>query len=383
MANKRDYYEVLGLDKNATKDEIKSAYRKLAKKYHPDLNHDADAPEKFKEVQEAYDVLYDDNKRKQYDQFGFAAFEQGSSMGGAGNPFGGGAGFTGQGFGDVDLNDIFQSFFGGGAARGRSSSASGPQKGEDSLYRVKISFMDAVNGRKITIPVTYDEPCEHCHGTGAESPDDFVTCPNCGGQGVVRTRQQTLFGMMEGQSTCPKCHGTGRIVKNKCHECGGAGYKRVHRDLEVNVPAGINNGQQIRVSGKGGAGVNGGPNGDLYVEVQIQPHETFTRDGDDVHVNLDLSFVDCALGAKVDVETVYGPVTVTIPAGTQPDDVLKLRDRGIKNLRTQKPGNEYLHIKVKTPTGLSETQKDLLQQFKAEEESKKKGSKFRNFFKKS
>ena len=174
-SQKRDYYEVLGVSKNATKDEIKSAYRKLAKQYHPDLNHSPDAPEKFKEVQEAYDVLYDDSKRKQYDQFGFAAFEQGSSMGGAGNPFSS-EGFSSQGFGDVDLNDIFQSFFGGGtSSRGRSTN--GPRKGDDALYRIKISFMDAVNGRKVTIPITYDEPCEHCHGTGAESPDDFLTCP--------------------------------------------------------------------------------------------------------------------------------------------------------------------------------------------------------------
>lgn len=375
---KRDYYEVLGVSKSASKDEIKSAYRKLAKQYHPDLNHSPDAPEKFKEVQEAYDVLYDDNKRKQYDQFGFAAFEQGASTGGAGNPFTGG-GFAGQGFGDVDLNDIFQSFFGGGMGSGRTRNSNGPRKGDDALYRVKISFMDAVNGRKITIPITYDEPCEHCHGTGAESPNDFVTCPECGGSGIVKTRQQTLFGVMEGQSTCSRCHGTGKIVKNKCHACGGAGYNRIHRDLEVNIPAGINNGQQIRVAGKGSRGYNGGASGDLYVEVQIQPHEKFRRDGNDVHLDLDLSFVDCALGAKVDVDTVYGPVTVTIPDGTQPDDVLKLRDRGIKDLRTQKPGSEFLHIKVKTPTGLSETQKDLLRQFQAEEGNKKKGFRWGRF----
>ncbi len=379
-SQKRDYYEVLGVSKNATKDEIKSAYRKLAKQYHPDLNHSPDAPEKFKEVQEAYDVLYDDNKRKQYDQFGFAAFEQGSSMGGAGNPFSS-EGFSSQGFGDVDLNDIFQSFFGGGASsRGRTSS--GPRKGDDALYRIKISFMDAVNGRKVTIPVTYDEPCEHCHGTGAESPDDFVTCPDCGGSGVIRTRQQTLFGIMEGQSSCPRCHGTGKIIKNKCHLCNGAGYTRIHRDLEVNIPSGINNGQQIRVAGKGGRGINGGPSGDLYVEVQIKPDDKFTRDGNDVHLNLELSFVDCALGAKVDVDTVYSPVTVTIPAGTEPDDILKLRGRGIKDLRTGKPGDQYLHIKVKTPKDLTDTQKELLKQFQAEENNKKKGFKW-NPFKKS
>ncbi len=378
MASKRDYYEVLGVNKNASKDEIKSAYRKLAKKYHPDLNKDADAPEKFKEVQEAYDVLYDDAKRQQYDQFGHAAFEQGSGMGGAGNPFGGG--FSSQGFGDVDLNDIFQSFFGGGSARS-SRNNTGPSKGEDALYRVKIDFMDAVNGRKITIPVDYSEPCSHCHGTGAESDSDYITCPDCGGLGQVRTRQQTVFGVMEGTSTCPRCAGKGKIVKNKCHECKGAGYKRIHKDLEVNVPAGINNGQQIRVQGKGGVGRNGGPNGDLYVEVQIKPHEKFKRDGNDIHLDIELSFVNCALGAKVDVDTVYGPVTVTIPEGTEPDDVLKIKDRGIKDLRSGKPGHEFLHIKVKTPTNLTETQKNLLRQFQEEEANKKKNG-WKGFFKK-
>ena len=373
---KRDYYEVLGINKSASKDEIKSAYRKLAKQYHPDINHSPDAPEKFKEIQEAYDVLYDDNKRRQYDQFGFAAFNQGSSTGGDGNPFAGG-GFSSQGFGDVDLNDIFQSFFGGGGSR-RGRYNSGPQKGDDALYRIKISFMDAVNGRKVSIPITYDEPCPHCHGSGAESPNDYDTCPDCGGSGVVRTRQQTLFGMMEGQSTCQRCHGSGKIIRNKCHECGGAGYSRLHKDLEVNIPAGINNGQQIRVSGKGERGINGGPNGDLYVEVSIKNDTKFTRDGNDVHLNIDLSFIDCALGAKIDVDTVYGPVTVTVPAGTQPDDTLKLKDRGIKDLRTSKPGNQYLHIKVKTPTNLNDKQKDLLKAF-LEEEKNKKGFKWNPF----
>lgn len=368
---KRDYYEVLGVAKTATKDEIKAAYRKLAKQYHPDLNHSPDAPKKFEEIQEAYDILYDDNKRKQYDQFGFAAFQQGGSTGGAGNPFNGG-GFSGEGFGDVDLNDIFASFFGGGGRRQQRSSGEAA-KGQDTLYRVKIDFMDAINGRQVTIPVTYDEPCENCHGTGADTPDDVTTCPTCGGTGYVRQRQQTLFGVMESEGPCPRCHGTGKIVSKHCHVCGGSGYSRVHKDIIVNIPAGINNGQQVRVLGKGGRGVNGGPNGDLYVEIQVQESPLFRRDGNDIHVDVPLSFVDCALGASIEVETVYGTINVDIPEGTQPKQVLKLRGHGVKDLRSGKPGDEYLHVEVKTPSNLSNSEKDLLREFKKQEDAKGNG----------
>ncbi len=357
---KRDFYEVLGVSKNASKDEIKSAYRKLAKKYHPDINKDPDAPKKFEEVQEAYDVLYDDNKRKQYDQFGMAAFTQGASTGGGGNPFG--QGFSSQGFGDVDLGDIFSSFFGGGARRS-SSRARGPQKGDDALYRVRISFMDAINGKTITVPVDYDEPCAHCHGTGAESSSDVETCPYCGGAGYTTVQERTIFGVMNSQQTCSHCGGSGKIVKNKCHLCGGSGYKHIKKDLSVHIPAGINAGQQIRVKDKGGRGYNGGPNGDLFVEVFVSDHPYFTRDGNDVHMDVPLSFVDCALGIEIDIPTVYGEVSVKVPEGTQPDQILKLKGRGIKDLRTEKPGDMYIHIKVKTPSKLSRSQKDLLSEF--------------------
>jgi molecular chaperone DnaJ len=367
---KRDYYEVLGVSKTASKDEIKSAYRKLAKQYHPDLNKSPDAPKKFEEIQEAYDVLYDDNKRKMYDQYGMAAFEQGSSTGGAGNPFANG-GFQGQGFGDVDLNDIFQSFFGGGGGARRARSNGEPTKGDDTLYRVKIDFMDAINGRHVTIPVTYDEPCANCHGTGAESPNDIDTCPSCGGAGYVRQRQQTIFGVMETEGVCPRCHGTGKVVRKACHVCGGSGYTRVHKDLDVNIPAGINDGQQIRVAGKGQRGVNGGPNGDLYVEVSVQASDLFKRDGNDIHIEVPLSFVDCALGTSLDVPTVYGTVTINVPAGTQPEQVLRLRDRGVRDLRSGRPGSEYVHIQVKTPTNLTESQKTLLREFQGQDNAKK------------
>jgi len=363
--SKKDFYEVLGVSKSATKDDIKSAYRKLAKQYHPDLNHSPDAPKKFEEVQEAYDVLFDDTKRQQYDQFGMAAFQQGQSTGGAGNPNGGD--FSSQGFGDVDLNDIFSSFFGGGGRTSRRSQANaGPQKGENSIYRVRISFMDAINGKLITIPVTFDEPCSHCHGTGAESPSDIETCPYCGGSGYVSTQQRTIFGMMESQTVCQHCGGSGRIVRTKCHECEGRGFERIHKDLSINIPAGIASGQQIRVQSKGQRGLNGGPNGDLFVEVAVTEHEFFQRDGNDIHMDVPLSFVDCALGTEIDIPTVYGEVTVSVPEGTQPDQILKLRGRGIKDLRSQKPGDMYVHVKVKTPAHLSRSQQTLLKEFQSQ-----------------
>ncbi|MCR5078863.1 MAG: molecular chaperone DnaJ [Bacilli bacterium] len=354
MAEKRDYYEVLGVNKTASKDEIKSAYRKLAKQYHPDVNKSPDAPKKFEEITEAYEILSDDNKRAQYDQFGHAAFDPNNGMGGGagGNPFQGGFG---------DINDIFSSFFGGGFGGGARQSASrGPQKGEDTLMRVKIGFMDAVNGKKVTLNISFDEPCPHCHGTGADSPSDIENCPHCGGRGVVLQRRQSLFGMIDTEAPCPHCGGTGKRIRKVCPTCNGEGYSRKRRDVDVNIPAGINAGQQIRVSGKGRRGINGGPNGDLYVEVLVQDHAYFRRDGNDIHLDVPLSFMDCALGKKIDVPTVYGSATVSIPEGTQPDTVLKLRGQGIKDLRSQRPGDEYIHIKVSTPTRLNRQQKELL-----------------------
>ena len=374
---KRDFYEVLGISKSATNDEIKSAYSKLAKKYHPDINHDADAPEKFKEVQEAYDILYDDKKRQMYDQFGMAAFENGGSTGGAGNPFQGG-GFSSQGFGGVDLGDIFNSFFGGGSTR--SSQNYGPQRGNDTLSRVRISFMDAINGKTITMPITYDENCSTCGGTGAKTSNDIKTCPDCGGRGYIRTQQRTIFGVMENQTTCPKCGGTGTIITDKCPDCGGKGYKRVKKDMDVNIPAGINSGQQLRVAGKGERGVNGGPNGDLFLEIIVSPHQYFTRDGNDIHIEIPLDFIDAILGVKIDVPTVYGDCEVEIPAGTQPNQIIRLKGRGVKDLRKGTPGDEYVHIKLQTPTKISKEQRKLLEEYK---KSETKGESFFEKFKKA
>jgi len=372
---KRDYYEVLGVSKSATKDEIKSAYRKLAKKYHPDINKDPDAPKKFEEIQEAYDVLYDDAKRARYDQFGMAAFEEGAGSGG-GSPFGnayGGQGFSSSG---VDLNDIFESFFGGGG--NRSSGRHGPSKGEDAFYRIQISFLDAINGCHVTVPVTYDEPCEHCHGSGAESDSDIRTCPDCGGSGVTSRIERTLFGSIRTEGTCERCGGTGKIVRQSCKTCGGRGYSRVHRDLDVAIPAGIANGQQVRIRGKGGKGARGGENGDLYVEVRVKPDKRWTREGNDIKMELPLSFVDLALGKEVEIETVYGTVKENIPAGTQPGEAIRLKGKGVKDLTSGRPGDMYLLIKATVPTGLSSTQKDLLKQF-AEEEAKRSSGWFKGF----
>lgn len=379
MATKRDYYEVLGLTKSATKDEIKSAYRKLAKKYHPDINKEPGAEEKFKEVQEAYDVLYDDNKRATYDQFGHAAFDQNAGAGGFGGGFNGFNGFQG-GFQDVDLGDIFGSFFGGGRRQRRANT--GPQQGNAAFMRVRINFMDAINGTTITIPLDLDEQCGKCHGTGAKSASDVETCHTCNGTGTVRTRQQTPFGVFESQSVCPDCNGTGKTIKNKCDACGGKGYNHVHTKIDVKIPAGINEGQQIRIPNKGERGVNGGPNGDLIIEVTIKPHDSFERDGDNIHIEVPISFVDASLGVTIAVPTVYGDVDVKVPAGTQPGQILKIRGKGVKNVRTGSYGDEFIHIKVVTPTSLTKEQKELLEKYREiDKKSETIFDKFRRLFK--
>jgi molecular chaperone DnaJ len=360
MAEKRDYYEVLELDKNATEDQIKSQYRKLAKKYHPDLNKEPGAEAKFKEVQEAYEVLSDPQKKAAYDQYGHAAFDQNGGQSGFG-------GFQG-GFQDVDLNDIFGSFFGGGARRKQQS---GPTRGNDRFMTVRINFMDAIKGKKIELNITLDENCPTCNGSGAASPSDIVSCNTCNGTGYVSKRVQSIFGMIqETQSVCPTCSGKGKTIKNKCSACQGKGYNRVKRKIEVNIPAGINNGQQIRVTGKGERGSNGGPNGDLYIEIVVDTDSAFRRDGNDIHVDLEVSMIDAALGCTMSVGTVYGEVEVKIPEGSQSGQTLKLREKGVKDIRGNSFGDEYIHLKVVTPTKLNDEQKELLRKFKEVEDTK-------------
>lgn len=365
MASKRDYYEVLGLSKGATDDEIKSSYRKLAKKYHPDLNKEPGAEEKFKEVQEAYDVLSDSQKRAAYDQYGHAAFDQNGNQQGAGG-FGGFGGFQ-----DVDLSDIFGSFFGGGTTRSRRGST-GPQRGNDSFMKVSISFMDAIKGKKIELSLALDETCSSCNGTGAASPSDISTCSTCGGTGYITKRMQTIFGMMtETQTTCSTCGGKGKTIRNRCNACNGKGFNRVKTKINVNIPAGINNGQQIRVANKGERGINGGPNGDLYIEVVVDRDKIFNRDGNDIHIELELSMVDAALGCTLEIPTVYGNVDLKIPEGSQNGTTLKLKDKGVKDVRSSSTfGDQYVHLKVVTPTKLTKEQKDLLNKFNDLEENK-------------
>lgn len=375
MATKKDFYSVLGVGKSASKDEIKAAYRKLAKQYHPDVNKAADAEQKFKEVQEAYDILYDDQKRAAYDQFGHAAFDQNAG----GNPFqGGGFGNGFSGFQDVDLGDIFGSFFGGGQRRSRKPS--GPQRGADTQMRLRIDFMDAINGKKLTIPIQYDESCVTCAGSGARSSGDLETCRQCGGTGRQRVRQRTILGMMETETVCDNCQGKGKKIKHVCNTCQGKGYNRVKTDIEVNIPAGINAGQQIRIPGKGERGDLGGPNGDLYLEIAINKHPHFTREGNDIHIEIPISFVDATLGITLDIPTVYGDVSLIIPEGTQPDKVLKIKGKGVKDLRGQVPGDQYIHLKIETPTKLSKKQRELLESFRAEDEDDTTFKKFKKFF---
>lgn len=375
---KRDYYEVLGVSKTASKDEIKSAYRKLAKKYHPDNKETGDEA-KFKEVQEAYDILYDDQKRDAYNQFGHAAFEQTGGGPGGGNPFGGG--FSGFGE-DINLGDIFSSFFGGGSAR-RSARRAGPQRGDDILMKHRVDFMDTVNGKDEEVSFDYDEDCPHCHGSGAESPSDIQTCPKCGGKGTIIRQQRGIFGMMNTETVCPDCGGAGRTISKKCSVCGGSGHKRVKKTMKIHIPVGIQSGQQIRLQGMGAAGTNGGEHGDLYIEISVKPHPYFQRERNDIHLTIPLDFVDAILGTKIEVPTVNGNVYLTIPEGTQPGQTLRMRGQGIKDLRTGKPGDQYVHLDIKSPSSLSKKQKEALRAYKENmKESDDPYYKFQKNFKK-
>ena len=368
MATKRDYYEVLEVAKDADQQTIKRAYRKLAKKNHPDVNKEPDAEEKFKEVQEAYDVLSNEDKRAAYDRYGHAAFDQ--NAGG----FGGAGGFQ-QGFDFDDLGDIFSSFFGGGGQR--SSRQTGPRRGPDHQMQVEIDFMDAINGKTMDLKINYDEQCPHCHGSGAKSSEDVVTCSRCGGTGQIKTQQRTAFGTFVNQSVCPDCHGTGKTVKNKCPHCHGSGYTNKNITVELKIPAGIDSHQQLRVAGKGGRGSNGGPNGDLYVEILVRRHPHFVREGRNIYITIPISAVNATLGCEVDVPTPYGEVSLKIPEGTQPGTTLRLRGKGVKDLRSDNYGDELVKVEVKIPTKLSKEEKELYSQLAKKD--KKKDSFFDSF----
>ena len=358
MSEKRDYYEVLGISKDASEQEIKKAYRSLAKKYHPDMNKSPDAEEKFKEINEAYEVLSDPDKKAKYDQFGFAGVDPNAASG-----FGG---FSSGSF--DDLNDIFGSMFGGGGFSGfsgfggsTSRNSTAPRKGQDRYMQMNVSFMDAIFGKNETINLSVDEKCSQCNGSGAASSSDIITCSRCNGSGRVVTQQRTAFGVFQSQSVCPDCNGTGKKIKKVCPKCHGEGYEHKRVSVDLKIPSGIQTGQQLRVQGKGELGINGGPNGDLYIEIRVASHEYFKREGKNIYITIPISNVDATLGCTVDVPTVHGDVELTIPAGTQNGAQLRIREKGVPDIRGGKAGDEIVEIKVEIPKKLSREEKELYQ----------------------
>ena len=373
---KRDYYEVLGVDKNADDATIKKAYRTLAKKYHPDMNPgDKEAEAKFKEVNEAYDVLSDPDKKAKYDQYGHAAFDPSA---------GGGAGFGGFGdFGGFDINDIFSSFFGG--ASGGSTRRNGPVRGDDITVRLTISFEESVFGCKKEESYNKIQKCAGCSGTGAAKGSSPKTCSACGGSGQVRVQQRTPFGIMQTQKTCDACHGTGKIIENKCPNCRGTGFVRVPKKLEVNIPAGIDDGQQLSLRYQGSDGMNGGNAGDLYIIISVRPHSIFERDGDDLYCEVPITYAEATLGAEIEIPTLEGSMKYTIPEGTQTGTVFTLRNKGVTRVNSKVRGNLYITVVVEVPKNLTSEQKNLLEKFAAscgESNYSKRTSFFKRIFNK-
>lgn len=355
MAEKRDYYEVLGIPKTATEAEIKKAFRTTAKKYHPDMHPgDKECEEKFKEAQEAYAVLSDPDKRRQYDQFGHAAFD-GSAGGGAG-----GFDFSGMDMGDI-FGDIFGDFFGGGSRR---SSNNGPQKGANVRLSVRITFEEAIFGCAKELEFSYKEECKTCHGTGAKPGTSPETCSKCGGKGKVVYSQQSLFGMMQNVQTCPDCQGTGKVVKEKCSDCRGNGYVAKRIKKTVDIPAGIDNGQCVRVRDYGEPGKNGGPRGDLLVEVIVSRNPAFERRDMDIFSNASISFGIATLGGDVRIKTVDGDIIYTVAPGTQTGTRIRLKGKGVPSIRNKAVrGDHYVTLIVNTPSGLSKEAKEVLRKF--------------------
>ena len=358
---KRDYYEVLGVDRNADDAALKKAYRALAKKYHPDMNPgDKEAEKKFKEASEAYAVLSDAEKRRQYDQFGHAAFEGGA--GGAGGGFGG-FDFNGADFGDI-FGDIFGDLFGGGRRGGRAGN--GPMQGANIRKGVRITFEEAVFGCEKELEVLIKDPCTTCNGTGAKPGTSPATCPKCGGKGQVVYTSQSFFGTVQNVQTCPDCHGTGKIIKEKCSDCAGTGYVASKKTIQVSIPAGIDNGQSIRIRGKGEPGTNGGPRGDLLVEVTVSRHPVFGRQDMHIFSTAPISFAQAALGGDVRIKTVDGDVLYNVKPGTKTDTKVRLKGKGVPSLRNkQVRGDHYVTLVIQTPEKLSAEAKEALRKFDA------------------
>ncbi len=373
MAEKRDYYEVLGIQKGATDDEIKKAYRKMARENHPDLHPDkaSECEEKMKEINEAYAVLSDPEKRQRYDQFGHGGLDGG--MGG----MDGFSGFTGSYSGDI-FNDILGSMFGGGFGggfggstfRSGGSTANAPRRGRDISTSINISFMDACKGTAQELNIAHQEKCTSCNGSGAEAGSKPETCPNCQGRGTVRVTQQTFLGTMSSTNPCPNCNGKGTIIKNPCTKCKGMGRVRVQKRVTLNIPAGVDNGQVLRVPGEGDCGINGGPAGNLNVEVNVRPHPIFKRNGFDVECDVPITFAQAVLGDTIEVPTIDGSVKLTVAEGTQSGTKQRLKGKGIKRLQREGRGDQYVNLKVEVPKNLTKKQKDLLKAFEDSLEEK-------------
>ena len=374
MAEKRDYYEVLGIQKGASEDEIKKAYKKLARKYHPDMNPgDKEAEEKFKEVNEANEVLSDPEKKARYDQFGFAGVAPNYGAGAGGGAYGGGFDFG-------DLGDIFGSFFGGGFG-GQRRNPNAPQRGESIRASVSISFTEAAFGCEKSVTIERSEQCPTCKGSGCAPGTTPEICPDCHGSGTVQTRRQTPMGVFASNGPCRKCGGTGRLIHQPCSDCRGSGAVRKRRTIKVNIPAGIDHGQTISLRGQGGAGKNGGPAGDLLITVMVQPHEIFRRDGVDVFCEAPITFTQAVLGAELEIPTIDGKVKYSIPEGTQTGTVFRLKGKGIPVLNGRGRGDQYVTVVIETPRSLNKEQKEALRRF-SETLGENNYEKRKSFFKK-
>ncbi|WP_223591310.1 molecular chaperone DnaJ [Neobacillus bataviensis] len=351
--SKRDYYEVLGVAKGASKDEIKKAYRKLSKKYHPDINKEPDAADKFKEIAEAYEVLSDDQKKAHYDQFGHTDPNQGFGGFGGGSDFGGGFG---------GFEDIFNTFFGGGGGS-RRRDPNAPRQGADLQYTMTISFEEAAFGKETDIEIPREETCGTCSGSGAKPGTNAETCKHCQGSGQLNVEQNTPFGRIVNRRTCHHCNGSGKEIKHKCSTCGGTGKVKKRKKIHVKIPAGIDDGQQLRMSGQGEAGINGGPAGDLYVVFHVRQHEFFERDGDDIYCEMPITFVQATLGDEIEVPTLHGKVKLKVPAGTQTGTRFRLKGKGVPNVRGYGVGDQHIQVRIITPTKLNDKQKQVLREF--------------------
>lgn len=371
---KRDYYEVLGVPKTASQEEIKKAYRTLAKKYHPDVSKEENAEEKFKEVNEAYETLSDDSKRQTYDQFGHAGQQFGQG-------FGGFEGFGGDFSGFGGFGDIFSDLFGGGSRRQENSN--GPMRGSDIEKIMTIDFMEAVLGTKKTVRVEIDANCKTCNGTGAKSKDDLQTCSRCHGSGYIDVEQRTILGTMRSRQRCNVCGGTGKEIKHKCETCGGRGRVRETKTVEVNIPAGVDNNLTLRVPGYGNEGIKGGPNGDLLITFRVREHDVFKRDGNDIYLTVPITVTEAILGTTKDVPTIYGEVSLQIPAGIQPHTQLRMKEKGVQSPRNNRKGDQFVIVDVQIPKKLSSKEKDLYTQLSKLEsnETESAWKRFKNIFK--